>query len=256
MDKTEDFFHARPATALRPLLGLTVLVVEDSRFACEALRLLCLRSGARIRRADSLYAARQHLKVYRPCVLIVDVGLPDGDGTDLIESLAQATPRIDVILGTSGDPDRAGDVIAAGADGFLEKPISTLGGFQATILGHLPANRQPPGPRLVNNEVIEPDIIAFHDDLAHAIQVLDGDQTDQVIDYVTQFLGGVARSVADDELETVVSDLAARRTCGQKLAPALMQLNSVVRSRLSTSGPIGQIKAPGRAQKGAALSAR
>ena len=45
----------------RPLFGLTVLVVEDSKFACEAIRLLSLRSGARIRRADCLQSAQCHL---------------------------------------------------------------------------------------------------------------------------------------------------------------------------------------------------
>ena len=42
MDDLADFILTRPPTAARPLLGLTVLVVEDSRFACEAVRLLAI----------------------------------------------------------------------------------------------------------------------------------------------------------------------------------------------------------------------
>jgi hypothetical protein len=62
MDTIDPFSPNLPApTVNRSLLGLTVLVIEDSNFACEAMRLLCLRSGARIRRADSLRSARQHL---------------------------------------------------------------------------------------------------------------------------------------------------------------------------------------------------
>jgi CheY-like chemotaxis protein len=238
MNTNEDFIQTRPATALRPLLGVTVLVVEDSRFACEALRLLCLRSGARIRRADSLYHAQQHLKVYRPCVLIVDVGLPDGAGTDLIQKMTQSNPRIEVILGISGDPDRGADVMAAGADGFLEKPIASLGAFQNEILAHLPANRQPPGPRLVNDEKVEPDMIAFHDDLSHVAQVLDGEEGGTTIDYVTQFLSGIARSIDDKELDVAVAALMEKRSSGEPLRRHIANLAAIVQTRLAAAGPL------------------
>ena len=51
---------------VQPLAGLTILAVEDSRFASESLRLLCLRSDARLRRADSLDQADRHLSVSAP----------------------------------------------------------------------------------------------------------------------------------------------------------------------------------------------
>ena len=111
MDDSDLFASAaRLGSGRRPLLGLTILVVEDSRYACEAMRLLCLRSGARIRRADSLKSARKHLQVYRPSVVIIDLGLPDGSGAELIEALSTASPRVAVILGTSGDETRHLDV--------------------------------------------------------------------------------------------------------------------------------------------------
>ena len=238
MNTNEDFLQTRPATALRPLLGLTVLVVEDSRFACEALRLLCLRSGARIRRADSLYHASQHLKVYRPCVLIVDVGLPDGDGTELIEKMSVSMPRSDVILGISGDPNLEQDVLAAGANGFLPKPFASIGEFQNAILKHLPANRQPPGPRLVNDEKIKPDMIAYHDDLTHVAQFLENDEGDKTIDYLTQFLSGISRSVDDAELDGAVTALIEKRSNGEPLRPHMNTLAAIVQTRLASAGPI------------------
>lgn len=238
MDTLNEMMLTRTPTARRPLLGLTVLIVEDSRYASEALRLLCLRSGARIRRADSLEHARRHLAVYRPSVLIVDVGLPDGSGLPLISTLARATPRIEVILGISGDSAAQAAVMTAGADGFLEKPIASLAGFQSAILAHLPDHRQPPGPRLLSDEVVNPDLIAYHDDLTHVAQVLRGDDDDSSIDYVTQFLGGVARSARDDEMDRAVRDLIRERSMGSNLKTGVAALSRILETRIAAAGPI------------------
>ena len=234
MDKSDPFAATIPApTAARPLLGLTVLVIEDSRFACEAMRLLCLRSGARIRRADSLKSARRHLQVYRPSVVIVDLGLPDGSGVDLIAELAAMEPRVEVILAISGDPDGEEVAARAGADGFLPKPISSLSVFQEAILTNLPADRRPSGPRAVSDEEVFPDIIAFQDDMAHIADVLENRENENALDYVAQFIAGVARSAHDKGLEQAALSLAKARASGISGQNEIAQLTVLVRQRLT-----------------------
>jgi len=193
-------FRPRP-TAERPLLGLTVLVVEDSRYASEAMRLMCLRSGARIRRADCIGSAERHLNVYRPSVAIVDLGLPDGSGLDLIARMHAMRPRVPILLGTSGAEREVAcaDAMAAGADGFLAKPIESLGAFQAAILGLLPAELRPRLPRLLEPGSVEPDLIALREDLTHAIALLALE--DPPAGYLRRFLLGLARSAHDGPLE-------------------------------------------------------
>ena len=109
----------------RPLVGLTLLVVEDSRFASDAVRLLALRSGARLRRADCLRAAERHLRVYTPDVILIDLGLPDGRGEDLIARLSAATPRIPAILALSGEDYGAPRAMAASS--ARSSAVSTIG---------------------------------------------------------------------------------------------------------------------------------
>jgi len=216
----------------RPLAGMTVLVIEDSRFASEAVRLLCLKSGARIRRADSLHAARRHLNVYLPGVVIVDLGLPDGSGVDLIHDLATARTRIPVILGTSGDHHNLSAAMDAGADGVLMKPIESLAVFQKAVLDPIPPGQRPAGMRLVSGETVTPDPIAFRDDLAHIADVLTTSDDERTVDYVAQFLTGVARSAHDEALETAAVSLAARRQSGGSIRSELAQVAGILQDRL------------------------
>jgi DNA-binding response OmpR family regulator len=178
-----------------PLQGLTVLAVEDSRYACDALRLMCQRSGARLRRADSLAAAEAHLRCYRPDVVIVDLGLPDGRGEVLIRSLAQQGRM--VVLGSSGDPDGRAAALAAGAAGFLDKPVPGLAVFQATILAHLPGAEMRPAP--FPGEV-RPDPLALTDDLLQAAEALEAGPSPAERAYLAGFVSGLARQTHDTAL--------------------------------------------------------
>ncbi|TDK41251.1 response regulator [Antarcticimicrobium luteum] len=239
MDDRKKITLSRPGDGCgRVPLGLTVLVVEDSTYAAEALRLLCLRSGARIRRADSLNSARKHLKVYRPAALIVDLGLPDGSGAELIEECAQASPRIGAILGLSGDSFGEETAIAAGADGFLPKPITSLARFQAEILGGLPPDLHPAATGLPEAEIIHPDPLAYRDDMAHAAELLTVEGDGRILDYVAQFLRGVARSADDACLAEAADVLARARARGTPLASPTARIAGLVQQRLREAQPL------------------
>lgn len=217
----------------RPLAGLTVLVVEDSRVASEAVRLLCLRSGARIRRADCLRTALRHLQTYRPGAVIIDMGLPDGNGADMIATLAKAQPRVPVVLGISGDPDKREAAMAAGADGFMTKPIESLAAFQQAILSALPAETGFAGLRCLPSDVITADPEALRDDLAHVASVLSLADDTAAIDYIARFLAGVARSAHDRMLEDAATALARDHSEGRALATDLARISGLVQDRLA-----------------------
>jgi DNA-binding response OmpR family regulator len=228
-----EYTSLTPApTATRPLLGLTILVVEDSRFACDALRLLCLRSGARIRRADCLRSARRHLQVYRPSVVIIDLGLPDGSGAELIYELSQVEPRISAILATSGDDMNEAIALAAGADGFLAKPLASLSVFQSAVLSAVPEEMRPAGLREITDERVEPDLMAYRDDMAHAAEMLTTDVDNKTLDYVAQFVQGVAKSAEDDQLSKAARTLARARAEGSTIHSHQARLAGLVRERM------------------------
>lgn len=233
MNELEYTLLTPAPTATRPLLGLTILVVEDSRFACDAMRLLCLRSGARIRRADCLKSARRHLQVYRPTVVIIDLGLPDGSGADLIHELSHSEPRISAILAISGDDMNEAIATAAGADGFMAKPLASLSEFQSSILRVLPEDLRPAGLRSITDEQVEPDLMAYRDDMAHAAEMLTSDADLKTLDYVTQFVQGVAKSAQDDQLCRAAHNLALARAEGTTIHSHQARLTGLVAERVT-----------------------
>ncbi|MDW4549570.1 response regulator [Defluviimonas sp. D31] len=232
-DDLSDFIAASGPPAGRPLQGLTVLLVEDSRFACEAMRLMCQRSGARLRRADCLRSARRHLQAYRPTVAIVDLGLPDGSGLDLIHDIAAMSPRVPALLGTSGESGAEGAARAAGADGFLAKPVESLAGFQRTVLAALPAGAGMTWASRGPEDRVDPDPLALRDDLARAAELLGRASDGATLDYVAQFLSGLARSARDAPLQAAAEALARDGLTGLRSRAPVSRVSGLVRDRLA-----------------------
>lgn len=236
-DDLASLFDAPAPTAERPLQGTTLLLVEDSRFASEAVRLLCLRSGARIRRADSLAHAERHLATYRPTVALIDLGLPDGSGLDLIARLAAATPRLPAILATSGDDSMREAALAAGADGFIAKPCTSLATFLSAVLGALRAERGALRPQLVTTDDVTPDRLAYRDDLAGVTGVLNDAADSRTLAYAAHFLTGVARSAEDAPLADAAMRLGETVAAGGVAGEALTRLAGLVTARLTADDP-------------------
>ncbi len=229
----------RAGTSRRPLLGLTFLLVEDSRYCSEAVRLMCLRSGARLRRADCLKAAYRHLATYRPSIVLVDIGLPDGSGMEMIEDLAAHHPNAPIVLATSGDDaaEFGPTAMAAGADGYIAKPLKNLIAFQDQILSHFPDRAQRSSGNVVPiTNKISPDPLAMKEDLSHVLTLIadaeqDGDQEAQT--YCLQFLGSVADAAGDPGLQDCVRQMSGKLAAAAGRPDAFADVVPVLQKRLA-----------------------
>jgi CheY-like chemotaxis protein len=190
----------------RPLLGQTVLLVEDSHTSAESLRLLCTRSGARLRRANSLAAAHKHLQVYVPSILLVDLTLPDGTGLDLISEMTGTGRRIGTVLAISADERMLEQTINAGADGFITKPIMSLQAFNAQIIRHVGLRFHP---TIVAGTDLQTDQVAMAQDIRRAVALLKSAQIGPGLSYVTSFVQSFAKEIQDPALAAAAQSLAS-----------------------------------------------
>ncbi len=75
-----------------------------------------------VAQAKSLDEARSHASTVGFDVVVLDIGLPDGNGADLIGELRAANPDVAVlVLSASLDPENLARAIEADADEILDK---------------------------------------------------------------------------------------------------------------------------------------
>jgi DNA-binding NarL/FixJ family response regulator len=109
-------------------MPIRVMLVEDHAAFRHVMSVLLAREPdlEMVAQAESLDEARQHCTSVEFDVVVLDLGLPDGNGADLIVDVRAANPAVGVlILSASLDPTSLQRVTLAGADKILDKLAST-----------------------------------------------------------------------------------------------------------------------------------
>ena len=95
--------------------------------------------------AGSVAQARDELDVHPPDVLLVDIGLPDGSGIDVIRQVRQCRPECEVmVVSIFGDEQNVVSSIESGASGYLLK--DTQSDYFLNTIRELRAGGSPISP--------------------------------------------------------------------------------------------------------------
>lgn len=204
--------------------SMRVLVVEDEAAIRRFVRLALEAEGLEVHEAESLRHGIVEAGTRRPDLIVLDLGLPDGDGVDLIRDL-RSWSEIPVIV-LSARVAEAQKIIAldSGADDYLVKPFGTgelLARVRAQLrrhgrtvdkvleLGDLRVDRArrvverrglavhltPLEYRLLTYLCTHPDRVLTHRQLLKAVW---GPSHEGDTQYLRVFMGGLRKKIEDD----------------------------------------------------------
>ena len=100
-----------------------VLLVEDEAGIRRFVRTALESEGCTVREAAALERGRIELASRRPDLLVLDLGLPDGDGTALLAELRGWSGMPVLVLSARSDEADKVAALDAGADDYLAKPF-------------------------------------------------------------------------------------------------------------------------------------
>ncbi|HHI81374.1 MAG TPA: sigma-54-dependent Fis family transcriptional regulator [Planctomycetes bacterium] len=101
-----------------------VLIVEDEADIRSTFESILEGEHCRTRGAATLSEAEDLLEVFPPDLVLLDLGLPDGSGLDLIPKIREQHPDAEVIVVTAETRvQSAVQAMQSGATDFLEKPV-------------------------------------------------------------------------------------------------------------------------------------
>lgn len=122
-------------------MSARILVVDDEMQIRKMLRIALKSVGYEVTEADSVESGLAALVRQQPDLLVLDLGLPDGDGLDLLTELRSFSKVPVIVLSVrNGDSDKI-KALDIGAQDYVTKPFSVeelLARVRAQLRDRLP----------------------------------------------------------------------------------------------------------------------
>ena len=118
-------------------MSVSVLLVDDHEsFRFEARAMLEAEGYEVVAEAGDAASALREAERITPEVVLLDVGLPDRSGLDIVAALRSVAPRVRVVIVSARPRTDFGERIAAsGADAFVDKAALTPASLAAAFGG-------------------------------------------------------------------------------------------------------------------------
>jgi two-component system KDP operon response regulator KdpE len=113
-----------------------ILIVEDDAHIRRLLRATMQRAGHEVAEAADARGALALLDIEKPDVVLLDLGLPDRDGLELIGPIRQRSAATIIVVSARDDSAEKVAALDLGADDYLTKPFDTdelLARIRATL---------------------------------------------------------------------------------------------------------------------------
>ena len=121
-----------------------ILIVEDEADIRRFVRLTLESEGHTVHEATTLQRGLIEAGTRRPDLVVLDLGLPDGDGVDLIRDLRTWSAMPIIVLSARSAEASKIAALDAGADDYLVKPFGS-GELMARVRAQLRRSQRAPG---------------------------------------------------------------------------------------------------------------